>query len=56
MPFDLYIARHPALAAFQPKEKFLNDEGHHYFYELTPTEIIWWDEGHASGTSRQTVL
>lgn len=44
MPYELYADRFPKLREFQSLEKFLNDEGHHYFYKITPYEIIWWDE------------
>jgi hypothetical protein len=43
-PYELYAERFPKLLEFQSLYKFLNDEGHHYFYKITPDEIIWWDE------------
>lgn len=55
-PFDLYQARYPGLAGFQSKEDFLTDKGDHYFYEITPTEIIWWDEENFPEQSRQKIL
>lgn len=55
-PFDLYNVRYPKLASFQTKESFLKDLGHHFFYEITPTEIVWWDEVNFPEQPKQKVL
>ena len=56
MPYELYAKRFPKLLEFQSFEKFLNDEGHHYFYKITPDEIIWWDEINFPKNPKQEVL
>ena len=55
LPYDLYQKRYPRLNDFQSLDKFLNDEGHHYFYKLTPDEIIWWDEINFPNDPKQVV-
>ncbi len=55
-PFTLYAKRFPKIVSFQTLERFLRDEGSHYFYEITPTEIVWWDEVNFPDDPRQKVL
>jgi len=55
-PYDLYAARYPKLLAFQSKEATLDESGHHFFYEIVPEEIIWWDEVNFADQPRQKVL
>lgn len=54
-PYELYAERYPKVLDFQSMDKFLNDEGHHYFYKITPDEIVWWDEVNFPDNPRQTV-
>lgn len=43
-PYTLYQARYPHLENFQALAHFQKEDGHHFFYKITPTEIVWWDE------------
>ncbi|MEO0392442.1 MAG: pyridoxamine 5'-phosphate oxidase family protein [Pseudomonadota bacterium] len=54
--YNLYAARFPKLRDFQSEEDIFRDQGHHVFYQLTPDEIIWWDEVNFPKQSRQVVL
>ncbi|MDD9911928.1 MAG: pyridoxamine 5'-phosphate oxidase family protein [Alphaproteobacteria bacterium] len=42
--YDLYTGRHPHLKNVQSKEKFQTAEEPHFLYQLTPDEIVWFDE------------
>lgn len=52
-PYELYAARYPKILEFQTEQEFLQDQGDHYFYKLTPQEIVWWDEKNFPDQSRQ---
>ncbi len=54
-PYELYAERYPTVLDFQSLDTFLNDEGHHYFYKLTPKEIVWWDEINFPEEPRQEI-
>lgn len=54
-PYELYASRFPKLLEFQSLDAFLNNEGHHYFYKMTPEEIIWWDEVNFGNDPRQKI-
>ena len=54
-PYNLYAARYPQILEFQSKEDFLNDRGHHYFYKLTPKEIVLWDDVNFPDDPRQVI-
>ncbi len=55
-PYDLYAARYPALLDFQTKAEFETGTNHHFFYEIRPTEIIFWDEQSGYDNPRQVIL
>lgn len=43
-PYTLYQERYPNLENFQSLDDFVNGTGHHFFYKITPKQIVWWDE------------
>ena len=55
-PYDLYSKSYPKVLEFQTKKAFLNDEGHHFFYKVTPKRIVWFDEINFPEDPRQEVL
>jgi uncharacterized pyridoxamine 5'-phosphate oxidase family protein len=55
-PYQLYLKRYPKLANLQSLEASKDGSGDHKFYEVTPTEIIWWDEESFPHNSRQKIL
>ncbi len=54
--YNLYVARHPHLQNVQTCKDFADGSGAHVFYQLTPTEIVWWDEINFPEQSRRVVL
>ena len=52
-PYELYTIRHPNLPGLQALEDFENETGHHFFYVLSPKEIMWWDEKNFPENPRQ---
>ncbi len=54
-PYLLYNTRYPNLEPFQSLNSFLKDKGDHFFYELAPTKIVWWDEINFPEQSRQEI-
>lgn len=53
--YDLYEQRYPKLPTMQDKQSFVDQTGDHFFYQVTPDEIIWWDEVNFPEDSRQVV-
>lgn len=43
-PYALYAVRFPKIMEFQPLDHFLTHQAHHHFYQLTPDDIVWFDE------------
>lgn len=43
-PYALYNQRYSKLEDFQSLEAFTKNKGHHYFYKMMPSTIVWWDE------------
>ena len=56
--YDLYAKRYPKLLEFQSLDESKNstEEGLHYFYKLTPKEIVWFDEVNFPKVSKQVVM
>lgn len=54
-PYDLYAVENPKLNEFQSKEAFTEGSGHHFFYKITPNEIVWWDEQNFPNDPRQII-
>jgi len=54
--YDLYHKRYPKLPSLQSKDIFQKVTGDHFFYQMTPTEVIWWDEVNFPGDPRQRIL
>lgn len=55
-PYALYLERYPKLSDFQSLEASQDGSGDHKFYEVTPTEIVWFDEENFPDNSRQKIL
>ena len=42
--YDLYAQKYNKTESMQSFETFLNGSGVHFFYQITPDQIVWWDE------------
>lgn len=55
MPYKLYVGRNPKFLDVQSLETTMSATGPHFFYKLTPDEIIWWDEVNFPDNPRRVV-
>lgn len=55
-PFELYNKENPKLSNMQSLEDFTNNVGPHYFFKITPTEKVWFDEQNFPDKPRQQIL
>lgn len=51
--FDLYEASHPKLSAMQARDVYCDGSGVHFFYEISPIEIVVFDDVNYPNNPRQ---
>jgi uncharacterized pyridoxamine 5'-phosphate oxidase family protein len=54
-PYQLFARRHPKLLNLQPLDRFVDGTGRLFFYQVIPTEMVWWDELNFPEDSRQKI-
>lgn len=54
--YALYAWENPAIERMQDLSDFRQDKGPHFLYQITPHEIIWWDEVNNPDNPRQVLL